>query len=114
MVMIRRELPRTRDAGRGRRAPRRIKQLRILLFAATPTAVCTPPYVLRGRGERRLPLDRPGNVPDEAEELAAHRRDHLVVVLSPRGQGSIPVMQALLGPPGDLGERRVEPGLACP
>jgi hypothetical protein len=53
----------------------------ILLFAATPTAVLTPLWILRRCGDGRLPLDGPGNVPDEAEEFATDRRDHLVVVL---------------------------------
>ena len=47
MVMIRRELPRTEHAVRGRRSPRRIKQMRILLFAVTPTAVVAPLPILR-------------------------------------------------------------------
>ena len=118
--MIRRELPRTRSAGRGCESPRRIGRTRILLFAATPTAVLTPPRLLRRCADGHPPLDRPGDipdnrpgdVPDEAQQLATDRRDHLVVVLPRRGQHSIPVVQALLGAPGDLGDRRVEACLA--
>src|SRR5437660_9351792 len=102
MVMIRRELPRTRNGGRGHRSSRRIKQMRILRFAATPTAVLTP--WLRDRRDGDLPLYRAADVPNEAQELAADRRDHLVVVFPLRDQRAIPLVQSLLRAPRDLGD----------
>src|SRR6516162_11404030 len=108
MVMIRRELPQTRSAGRARRSPRRIKQMRILRFAATSTAVPTP--WLRDRHDGDLSLRRAANVPHEAQELAADHRDDLVLVLARCGQGSIPVVQPFLRAPSDLEDRGIEAG----
>jgi len=39
--------------------------MRILLFAVTPTAVVTPLPILRRCSDGHLPVDRPGNIPDE-------------------------------------------------
>jgi hypothetical protein len=92
MVMIRRELPRTRNAGWARRACR-IKHMRVLLLAdpsAVPSTVSLshrgPVTELRAaRLSGQLPLRRFGfdsNGPDESQHLSTNRGDDLRFVLS--------------------------------
>ena len=99
MVMIRRELPRTRNAGWARRACR-IKRMRVLLLADPSAAASTASLsrcdsvFIGGAVLSRCQLslcrfDLYSNGPDESQHLSTDRRDDLRFVLPVRQQGPI-------------------------
>src|SRR5215470_798951 len=108
MVMIRRELPRTKRAGWVRK-PCRIEHKEDSPFrgpcAVTGSAVqsCIPAITpLRRLGELVLLLRSYSDRPNETEQFASQRRDNLVFVFSPRRHRLVAFVQALLGLPGDV------------
>src|SRR5258708_7781984 len=115
MVVIRRELPRTRVAGPARKACRIASSEDSPLPCAIPAADPWCLYRVHGYsplssggplerasgclGLRALSRDADG--PDEAEQFTAHRGDDLLLGLAFCQQLGIPRVQTMLGFPGD-------------
>src|SRR5262252_5475872 len=58
-----------------------------------------------GVGRSRSRADRPGDCPDETDELTSHRRNGDVLELAPPEQRPITLIEAGLRLPGDLANR---------
>src|SRR5687767_12217059 len=93
MIVIRRELPRSRVVGHHRLAPlRHIEAARVLLSAASPTGPgFSKDMSLLGR-DREMLTDRP----DEARQLASHGCDGNCVRLAPTDHAPVFAVQPLL------------------
>src|SRR4051794_29483170 len=106
MVMIRRELPRTRGAGWVRRP------CRIEVEEGSPFRGPLRCHRLRCPAEHSAYLGRlrellllfgfDSDSPDKAEQFASDPSHNLIFVLTARRHRFVPFMQPLLGLPGDL------------
>src|SRR5215467_5068333 len=120
MLMIRRELPRTKSACWARRAGR-IERSRVLLIenasAAAGTAFPTrgKTVFMGGVGLRSdsllLRFDFDADGPDKTQQLSTHRGDNLRFVFAARKKLSIAQMQSVLRLPGDFLDFGAKPSL---
>jgi hypothetical protein len=100
MVVIRRELPRTRKRGSGPK-PCRIGVSRILLTEGLLERCLVGTIRRRGLALGRRALGGDPDRPNEAEHLATDRRDHFVLLLPGRHEAPIALVQSLLRLPSD-------------
>ena len=100
MDMIRRELPRTKHAGRVR-----IKRRRILLFVGPCAVIGSAVPESFPLSSLRLAILRfgvNGDGPNEAQQLTSERGHNLVFVLAAARQGLVALVQAMLRFPGHV------------
>ena len=98
MVVIRRELPRTRVANPAAKACRIAKREGSPFRGSLGLRSRSPAFMIDGllkdlRG--RFSLNCDANSPDEAKHLSRHRRDHLLLVLPFRQEPHIALVKSM-------------------